>query len=295
MLDARKLFTANGIPYITSGNSHCREGWLQVQCPFCGTDGKHGGWYLGWNLEQGFFHCWRCGSLRRWDVLKALLRRDPGPELGKFGNARPAPARMQKARMRACKAPPGFGPLGAAHRAYLTGRRFDPDALANVWDVGGVGRDGGDWAWRVVYPVHNAAGRVIAYQGRAVGKAEPRYRFTEDRLCVEDPKLVLYGFHMVPGNTVCIVEGVTGVWRIGPGAVATMGITWKREQLHQLRHVKNKFVMFDPEPAAQARALALARELAQFPGSTEVLTGFAVDSGAISPARAVALRKEIGL
>ena len=72
MLDFIRLATTHHLPMISSGHHHCHAGWVQTHCPFC--TGGRSGWHLGFSLERGNFHCWRCGGVRFWPTLEALLR-----------------------------------------------------------------------------------------------------------------------------------------------------------------------------------------------------------------------------
>lgn len=299
MIDLRRVAARYHIPIMDSGHSHCRPGWLQVQCPFCGSGGSHGGWYLGFAISSGTFHCWRCGSVKFWPTLKRLLKTNDDElvrrVVGEFQAHRGPVKQRAGARPLQLKPPRGSGPLLPPHRKYLRSRGYDPDHLAEVWGIGGVNHLGGPWAWRVLAPVHNVNGQVVAYQGRMIVKGDPKYRFTEDELCLQDPDSILYGRDLVPGDAVLVVEGITGCWRIGPGTVATFGIDWKKPQAAALREYKRRYILFDPEPKAQERALELAQALAVFPGETEVLSGFATDPGDMTDQQAADLRKEICL
>lgn len=298
MFDFMKFASWRGLHVQTSGK-RSRPGWVQLECPVCGTDGTHGGWYLGWNLEVGCFNCWRCGKMDFKETLGRLLRtrdvREINSVIAQFQTDKRPERREIRARPRKLPPPKDYGPLLPQHRRYLEGRNYDPDELSETWGVAGCGPRGGTWAWRVVIPVHNAKGNVVAWQGRHIGTVEPKYRFTPDEQCLEDPKTLLYGLDAVEGDTVLVVEGVPSVWRIGPGAVATFGIDFKQEQFHLLRRFKRRFVAFDPEPAAGRRAEQLAAQLAVFPGETEILGGYSVQPSELPEDEILALRQEIGL
>jgi len=135
----------------------------------------------------------------------------------------------------------------------------------------------------VVYPIRNEASEVVAYQGRAISEdTKPKYKMTTDEDCLEDPRTFLYGIDKVPGKTIVIVEGVTDVWALGPGAVGTFGIDWKTEQANKLRQFENRFIMFDPDRQAQRAAQRLAEWLSYYPGNTEIVHGLRTDPGSMS-------------
>lgn len=298
MIDLRKLARCYGVPLAEEGHPRAREGWLALQCPLCGARGTHGGWYLGFSLTTGAFNCWRCGRLSYKEVLPALLRIPPsdlGRVLAEFRAERP-PRPTPLPRKRELQPPPGAGPLGDSHRRYLAKRGFDPARLEEEWGLLGTGPLSGSWAWRVVAPVADGNGRVVAYQGRAVGNILPKYKMTPDAEILVDPKSLLYGLHRVRGDAVLVVEGVTGVWRFGPGAVASLGIDWKTAQVRALLRFQRRFILFDPESEAQRKALALAAELANLDGrETTVLSGFTADPGDMRQGRADRLAARLGL
>lgn len=296
MLDFIKLAQSRRIPYILDGHHHCHAGWLQTHCPFCA--GGMDGWHLGFSLDNGTWNCWRCGALKFWVVIPALLRADEQTcrQLlrGYFKDSGPR-HRRQVARLPTLKPPPDCGELSRPHQRYLEGRGFDSAALAERWSIQSSGRLGGRWAWRVIIPIRNGDERIVAYQGRAIGDVKPKYRMTDESECLEDPTGFLYGIERADGESVIIVEGVPGVWRLGPGCVATLGIDWKKQQANRLRRFKNRFILFDPEPVAQRQAETLAAHLSLFPGSTEIITGFTTDPGDFTEKRAARVRRELGL
>ena len=63
-----------------------------------------------------------------------------------------------------------------------------------------------------------------------------------------------------------IVEGPLDVWRIGFGAVATMGTSFSTTQILKLSKYPIRITCFDNEPKAQRRAERLHADLGLFPG-----------------------------
>lgn len=105
---------------------------------------------------------------------------------------------------------------------YLRQRGVDP-ALADRFGIGFYpGR--GIMSGRVVIPIHNERGRLVAYAGRAVDGGEPRYRFPAGfRKSAE-----LYNLHRCQLGSVVLVEGffdVLNVVKAGFDAVALMGVS----------------------------------------------------------------------
>lgn len=298
MIDFVRLAEDFRIDYAESGHHHCHDGWIQTHCPFC-TDGTSG-FHLGFSKTRGNFSCWRCGGLRFWEVLCALLKVSEGEcrsiipayIVNTVGHTP-----QETHRSRSIRLPEFAKPMRRQHRDYLRSRGFDPHQLSRVWGLLGAGPAAGVWAWRIIIPIYGVDGKLLAYQGRAiVDDVKPKYRMLDDEDCAVSPSRLLYGMTKVRGlDSVIVVEGVTDVWRIGPGAVCTFGIAWKAEQLHPLRHFKRRFVLFDPEHHAQLRAESLAKQLSAFGGQTEIISGFSTDPGEFTSKQVRRLREELDI
>jgi hypothetical protein len=163
--------------------------------------------------------------------------------------------------------PAGLGPLLPAHLRYLEGRGYEPAALVRLWGLGGLGLCP-RYAWRLFVPV-TFRGRDVSWTTRAIvdGPGVVRY-LSAPADCESVPaKHLVYGFDYVRHAAV-IVEGPADVWRVGPGAVATLGLAYTPHQLKQLATVPVRVVAFDKGTDAQMKARQLCRQLAAFPGKT---------------------------
>lgn len=287
MFNFAALARDHGISVIDQGHKRCHTGWLQTHCPFCG---QGDGYHLGFSLTRGNFNCWRCGSLRSIDVIQALVggTKDHARSLWSQYNDNlkktEAPQKRKViSRPRKAKRPPQIGGVvsGSQHMAYLRKRGFTHIDV-ELWEMGATRHLSGQWNWRVVYPIKNMQGQTVAWQGRAIhAKNERKYHMTPDDECLEDPHGLVYGIHLAI-DYVIVVEGVTDVWKMGEGAVATLGQDWTDAQANKLRQFSKRYILFDPEKAAQKRAVRLAEWLSSFPGTTEVITGLAGDPGSLS-------------
>ena len=118
---------------------------------------------------------------------------------------------------------------------------------------------------RIVIPIHNAAGELIAYAGRAIDGQEPRYRFPAGFR----KSLVLFNLHRAVAtnaNTVIIVEGFFDTFAVHqagyPTVVALMGSTLSRHQADLLKqHFQRILVMLDDDAAGRQGAAAVADAL----------------------------------
>jgi hypothetical protein len=290
-----------GVPFLQSGHHHCHEGWIQTHCVFC-SDGQSG-WHLGYSIDGGNFNCWRCGPHRSKETFSRLLR-VPEEEVGRALRpyfADPVQVRLDpveskpKIRRREAKKPPHLGGLEGPHRRYLRSRGFVPRDLVRLWGLKGTGRWSQDWAWRIIAPIRNYSGSITAYTGRAISsKIRPKWKTSLDSHQTEDPRSSLYGIERATGGRILIVEGPSDVWRMGPGAVATMGINWKEEQIAILRKYPRRFILFDTEKQAQKQAQKLAEWLSGYKGETEILKLSAGDPGDLDPEAARSIMIELG-
>jgi len=138
---------------------------------------------------------------------------------------------------------------------------------------------------RVMFPIGDRAGRVIAFGGRVIGDAQPKYLNSPDSPLFEKGR-VLYGWSAaragagrgsagrappmaggVPGAGVIVTEGymdVIALHRAGfPTTVAPLGTALTEFQLHELWRLGSEPILcFDGDAAGQhAAARALYRAL----------------------------------
>lgn len=265
--DAIGFFQHYGIDYRTEGHKHCRPGWVQTPCCLCaGNPGYH----LGYDLEHDWWNCWRCGSHRTWDVILALLGgdvREAKQAMVMFKGRPVARQRRQgKTRTKELELPPGLQPLTKRARSYLESRHFDPDLLTRMWNIQSTGF-AGRFKHRIFIPIflHN---QMVSWQARDVtGLSRVKYLAQSEDKEILNNKNTLYGLDQATGKSCVIVEGVTDVWRLGPGAVATFGIKYRPAQVAMLLRYFDFFhILFDPDPQAQVQAERLAHDLAVFGG-----------------------------
>ena len=107
-------------------------------------------------------------------------------------------------------------------------------------------------------------GRVVSFQTRDVtGRSRIKYMACPPGREAVSHKDVVYGRESGWRRAVGLgVEGVTDVWRLGPRSFATFGVQVRPRQLIRIaRRFDRVVLVFDPDPAAQARARALAPRL----------------------------------
>jgi DNA primase len=132
----------------------------------------------------------------------------------------------------------------------------------------GIGLYGGHGLLRgrIVIPIHNVSGELIAYAGRAINGQEPKYRFPAGFR----KSLVLFNLHRVlktGARTVIVVEGffdAMAVYQAGhPAVVALMGSSLSRQQADLLTtHFDRVLLMLDGDEAGRHGAAAITSALA---------------------------------
>lgn len=145
----------------------------------------------------------------------------------------------------------------------------------------------------MIFPIYNAQNRLLAYGGRSIDdEVKPKYKMPDNENLPVDPNQLLYGIHLV-ADTVVVVEGPADVWRLGPGAVGSLGVDWSVEQACMLKSIPRRFVMFDPDRAGQQRARKLANWLGMYGGETEIISGLDSDPGDLTQREADLIMKEL--
>jgi DNA primase len=216
-------------------------------------------------------------------------------------------ARRQKTLLEALEAAAAFyeariwAPAGNSARNYLTARGLDPDTIRRFrlgWapddrqslrralapdygeellvEAGLLHRpdDGEPFDYfrnRVMFPIGDRAGRVIAFGGRVLGDGQPKYLNSPESPVFEKGH-VLYGWSSAraagtEGRDAIVTEGymdVIALHRAGfASAVAPLGTALSEYQLHELwRLGPEPILCFDGDAAGQRAALrALQRAL----------------------------------
>jgi DNA primase len=117
---------------------------------------------------------------------------------------------------------------------------------------------------RVVIPIHDEDGVLIAYAGRSADGSEPKYRFP----LRFRKSLALFNLHRAAqhGNSVIIVEGFFDCMKVHqaalPCVVALMGcsLSIRQEELLQ-QHFREVILLLDGDRPGRAAAVSIARRL----------------------------------
>jgi hypothetical protein len=235
-----------GVEYITEGTKHCTEGWVQIECPFCvGNPGYH----LGFNMNGEYWNCWRCDWHSMEEVVMELTHssRSEARIIIKQFNGRPSiPIQSKKIKVfkRRLEFPVGTRSLQKQHREYLKRRKFNDKELEKIWGLKGTGFTG-PYKYRIIAPIFYQS-RMVSYQGRDItDKQTTKYKACKKELELIQHKHLLYGLDFVKGKTIVVCEGVTDVWRMGKGAVATFGTSYTQQQMNLLSEFQKVYMLFD--------------------------------------------------
>lgn len=138
-------------------------------------------------------------------------------------------------------------------------------ALDLLQEVGLIGeRDGQYYDWfrdRIIFPIHNVRGQVIAFGARALGDAQPKYLNSGDSPWF-NKRHELYGlYHAVQAKekTLIVTEGYIDVVKMAQfdfnNAVAALGTAFGETHIVQLKKRANKvYFCFDGDVAGQTAA-----------------------------------------
>jgi len=220
------------------------------------------------NVAKNAFHCFSCkargnvldfvAAMEKISVRDAALKlaewftirqpESPTPEKAKLGK----PAGESRA---ATNKPLNFQLKNVnPEHPYLVDRGISKET-AEAFGVGYFsGR--GSMSGRVVIPIHNERGELVAYAGRAIDDGEPRYKLPAGF----HKSLELYNLHRAIGESeaagrVVVVEGFFDCMKVsqaGFPCVALMGSSLSEAQEELLaRHFKNAHLVLDGDEAGR--------------------------------------------
>lgn len=157
--------------------------------------------------------------------------------------------------------PLSFQLKGIDHEhAYLKERGLTPETIQTF----GVGffAGKGSMSGRVVIPIHDEVGQLVAYAGRSVDGAEPKYKLPPGF----HKSQVLYNLHRVNDPEVIVVEGFFGcmaVWQsLNQSVVALMGSSMSPRQEELIVSKFQKVtMMLDGDEAGRKAAEEIAGRL----------------------------------
>lgn len=285
----KDILSEYNIPIGPFGHYHVREGWVQIDCPYCSPDSQ--GWYLGYSIEGNFLNCWRCGNHPLIGTVM-MLTNLPYHEVKKLLDDLEVDHFEKHKPLGKLVVPKGIGELHLCHKQYLHGRGFNWKEIERVWKIQGIGI-ASRLSWRIWIPIHYC-GEIVSWTTRCIS-ANPRLtRYVTASIDEESipHKQLLYGEDFAR-HAIIVVEGIPDVWKIGQGAVATFSTGYSIQQLERIAKYPTRAVCFDNELEAQRRAKKLVNDLAVFPGDTYNVVLDAKDPAEETEKNIKRLRKEI--
>lgn len=272
------------IPYREAGtHHHVSHGWLGLDCPRCSPGTSK--FRCGYNLARGYCYCWQCGYVPVLAVLAEVLG-EPYDTVKKLVGGLTYNTRLP-AYKGVYNPPSGVGPLLPPHRAYLEERKLDVSTVESLWGVQGIGLHP-RLSWRLFIPI-TLRREPVSWTTRAIRDDPRRYWGADKREEAIPAKTLLYGDDWANMGVV-VVEGPVDVWRIGPGAVATLGLGITKAQVRRLLQFPIRAICFDNDKQAQRRARTLCKALAAFPGETHRVQLDAKDAGSATESELNELR-----
>ena len=244
---------------------------LRGRCPIHQGEGQS---TFHAHLTKNVFNCFSCKARGNvLDFVAAMEKcnvRDAGLKLQEWFSISEAPAgdtskpktqpeERGVERESLVNPPLKFQLRGIDHEhEYLKARGITPET-ALTFDVGYFSGKG-SMSGRVVIPIHDASGNLVAYAGRAIDNSEPRYKLPAGF----HKSLELFNLHRVTEPEVVLVEGFfdcMNVMQAGFPAVALMGCTLSDAQEELLAtKFERVIVMLDgDEPGQQGTAECLAK------------------------------------
>ena len=262
-IDVRELLDNLGINYKESGKN-VGQGWIGVECPFCGNQSFH----MGICLKAPVISCFVCG--KKGTILTYLAKKlNSFPKAMEIlGNAVPRELRSfeEEERHNAIKVElpkEASNIITPYHASYLKSRGFDYKELTekyNLQFVGPIGR----WANRIIVPVIKNYRLITFTSINIADNANIRYLHLSEEKSVIHIKNWLFGIEHTDGHSCCLVEGIFDMIRIGDGAVCTFGVVLSPEQKRMLSKFSVIKICFDGDEAGRTNADRLANDLSAF-------------------------------
>jgi DNA primase len=226
------------------------------------------------NLARNIFHCFVCGAGGTVLDFVAAMERcalfEAAQKLQAMtGSAVPMKStRNQKelvTERRRVSSPLNFKLTGIDCRHPYLAERGITERTAREFGAGFYGGPG-LMHRRLVIPIHNTDGQLIAYCGRSVDKTQPRYRVPPGFAKSE----TLFNMHRAAAglsNSVVVVEGFFDCMKVYQAGirsvVALMGSVLYESQRHDLlERFSRVILLLDSDPTGRKASTVIAQRLA---------------------------------
>jgi len=298
MFSAESFCEDYQIPWFPPGTKNVGRGYIGICCPFCDDTSSHG----GFNISKSFYNCHRCGGHWILKIIAALTKtniHNAKKIFEKYSSDESIAEKFKPNKyVSEVTFPPDTGPLNEKAKQYLINRNFDPNKLVSEWGLLSTGH-AGEYKFSILAPIY-LHGLLISYQCRDItGKNPTPYKGCSIDESVYNHKHSLYGIDKaMPQKKCVVVEGITDTWRLGPGAVSTFSMNFTIPQIRLLvQSFDYSFILYDPEPQAQAQAEKLFHYITGCGKEAEILNlpDWIKDPGDLSDNSAKEIMKELGL
>lgn len=280
------------IPYLESGKNISSGRWIGINCPFCDDPSNH----LGINLQSKNFSCFKCGMKGNIILLIQEISQVPIQKAFQifYQFQDKSLSYLDKEEI-----PTNYGmslPKGCSKNFagiftnYLLSRNFNPQELIKEYDLYCC-HTIGDFKFRIIAPVYYQY-ELITYTGRDVtGNAKSKYLHCSNEESIIPIKNTLYNIDSIKDKAI-IVEGITDVWKLGKGSIATFGTQHTKKQLALLSGIDKVYILFDAEASKEAENLA--NNLLCITKKVDVLYLEKGDPADMFPLEALKLKKKLG-
>ena len=289
-----EILEEHNIPTAPDSHRHARSGWIQIECPFC--DERADKFHMGYNKAGKYVNCWQCGPHRLEPTFQLLfgVGWNEAMKLAKgINKERDAIPFKKKGKL---KMPSGciMNELEYPHEKYLKHRGFNPDVIKQLWGIGCTSSIS-SVPLSIIIPIYHH-NEIVSWTSRYIGKNKqiPRYRAAHATEESFPAKQLLYGAQYARYAAI-IVEGPTDVWKVGPGAVATLGLSYTQDQFLAMLRYPTRVICFDNTREAQKVAENLKKDLSVFNGDTYNMVLDSDDPGCATKEEIKTIRRVAGL
>jgi hypothetical protein len=284
---------------ISFDGSRLNRGWINLSCPYCGSEGST---HFGINVRHDYATCFVCGGHSLHDSLRLILN-VPSSSLDRILEPYQRKTKIlqqlnkKETTVKNLKLP-GY-PLSFQEKKYLFDRHFYYKDLEKDFNIQGGGWIG-DWKNRIIIPIY-IGGKLVSWTSRTIlPDRVPRYKNLANELSVIPCKETFFNLDNCPGKTAVLLEGPFDVLRFGLYGLCGFGITLKTSQI---MYLSNRFttiyILFDNERKAQKKAKEYGMLLQGHGLDIYIVNAFSdygvKDAGEMSPFNMKKLKKELGL
>lgn len=249
-----------------------REQW-RGRCPLHDGEGQDS---FHVNTGRQLFHCFCCGAggtvldlvvaVEQCGVQQAARKLADGWGVDAGGSARPSVGLQQKTvtEKRDVNRPLGFRLSGVDKRHPYLSLRGIWERTASEFDIGFYSGPG-LLSQRLVIPIHDEVGRLVAYCGRSLDGSAPRYKFPAGFAKSQ----VVFNLHRAAASgepTGIVVEGFFDCLKVHQAGfrsvIALMGAAlYDRQRCLLTDHFRQIILMLDGDPTGRRASAEIAAKL----------------------------------